>query len=220
MKKKEYWDKFKNKKDLIEKDHLGGYKLKCTKCGNDNKSDALFCKKCGFNLKNDNIINRINSKINLLAVLIGLCVAVIILITCAFLFIGIAKNYSLPFYIGIVLFTMALIGSIFTGAFGNDNANDGMINGGILSLVILLFTSFMVGIILLAFIGIGSIIASSFGSGASSSALINSTTSSTSGSDASGAILFLVKFIVGIIAIFVAGMLGGTFGVYIKEALS
>ena len=66
---------------------------------------------------------------------------------------------------------------------------DGMINGGILSLVILLFTSFMVGIILLAFMGIGSIMASSLGSGVSSNALINSTTSSTSGSDTSGAIL-------------------------------
>ena len=146
--------------------------MKCTECGNDNKSDALFCKKCGLNLKNNNIINRINSRINLLAVLIGLCV--IILIVCSFLFIGIAKNYSLPFYIAIVLFTMALIGSIFTGAFGNDNEKDGMINGGILSLVILLFTSFMVGIILLAFMGIGSIMASSLGSGVSLNALIDS----------------------------------------------
>ena len=65
---------------------------------------------------------------------------------------------NLSFYIGIVLFTMSLIGSIFTGALGKDNAKDGMINGGILSFVILLLTSFMIGIILLAFMGIGSLI--------------------------------------------------------------
>ena len=167
----------------------------------------MFCNKCGFNLENKNIICRINSHINILA----------ILIVGAFLFSGIAKNGNLPFYIGIVLFTMSLIGSIFTGAFGKDNAKDGMINGGTLSFVILLFTSFMIGIILLAFMGIGSLMSGALGSSVSSSAIINSTTSTT-GSDVSNGLLFLVEFIMGIIAIFAAGMLGGTFGVYLKEA--
>jgi hypothetical protein len=194
--------------------------LKCNKCGSDNNADAIFCKKCGADLKNkNNILCRINRRINFLSVLIGFFVAVIILIICAFLFMGVAKNYSLPFYIGLVLFTMALIGSIFTGVSCNDNAKDGMINGGILSFVILLLTSFMVGIILLALLGFGSAIAGSFSSGASSSTLLNST-SSTSGSDVSNGLLYLIEFIGGIIAIFVAGMLGGTFGVYIKEALN
>jgi len=198
---------------------VGGFILNCNECGSANNANALFCNKCGANLKNNNIVCRINSHINILAVLIGLFIAVIILIVGAFLFSGIAKNDNLPFYIGIVLFTMALIGSIFTGAFGNDDAKDGMINGGILSFIILLLTSFMVGIILLAFIGIGSIITGALGSGASSSVLLNSTTSTT-GSDVSGGLLFLVEFIVGIIAIFVAGMIGGTFGVYLNEALN
>ena len=201
--------------------------MNCNKCGSENKVDSLFCRKCGANLKNNNIICRINSHINILAVLIGFFIAVIVLIVGAFLFSGIARNENLPFYIGIVLFTMALIGSIFTGALGNDEAKDGMINGGVLSFVILLFTSFMVGIMILAFVGIGSSIMGLLGSGAtstatstaSSSTLLNSTTSLT-GYDVSNGILFLVKFIVGIIAIFVAGMLGGTFGVYLKEAFN
>jgi len=194
--------------------------LNCNKCGSDNKSDAIFCKKCGANLKDkNNIICRINSHINILTVLIGLLVAVIILFISAFLFIGIAKNYSLPLYIELVFFTMALIGSIFTGALGNDNVNDGMINGGILSFVILLFTSLLVGIILMAVIGISSVMAGYLGSGATASTLLNSTTTTT-GSDVSNGILYLVEFIVGIVAIFMAGMLGGTFGVYIKETLN
>jgi hypothetical protein len=193
--------------------------LKCNKCGSDNKTDAMFCKKCGADLKNNNIVCRINSRINVLSVLIGFFVAVIILIICAFLFMGVAKNYSLPFYVGLVLFTMALIGSIFTGVSGNDDAKEGMINGGVLSFIILLLTSFMVGIIIMAFVGIGSAMAGSFGSGASSSTLLNSTTT-TSGSDVSNGLLYLLEFIGGIIAIFVAGLLGGTFGAYIKEALN
>jgi hypothetical protein len=193
--------------------------LKCNKCGSDNKTDAMFCKKCGADLKNNNIVCRINSRINVLSVLIGFFVAVIILIICAFLFMGVAKNYSLPFYVGLVLFTMALIGSIFTGVSGNDDAKEGMINGGVLSFIILLLTSFMVGIIIMAFVGIGSAMAGSFGSGASSSTLLNST-ATTSSSDVSSGLLYLLEFIGGIIAIFVAGLLGGTFGAYIKEALN
>ena len=202
---------------------LGGFKLNCNKCGCANKVDDLFCRKCGANLKNNNIICRINRHINILSVLIGFFIAVMVLIVGAFLFSGIAKNENLPFYIGIVLFTMALIGSIFSGALGNDNAKDGMINGGILSFFILVLTSFMVGIVILAFVGIGSSIMGIFGSGVSSNvsstALLNSTTS-TLGSGVSDILVFIIKFVVSIIAIFVVGMLGGTFGVYLKEAFN
>ena len=195
--------------------------MNCNKCGCANKVDDLFCRKCGANLKNNNIICRINRHINILSVLIGFFIAVMVLIVGAFLFSGIAKNENLPFYIGIVLFTMALIGSIFSGALGNDNAKDGMINGGILSFFILVLTSFMVGIVILAFVGIGSSIMGIFGSGVSSNvsstALLNSTTS-TLGSGVSDILVFIIKFVVSIIAIFVVGMLGGTFGVYLKEA--
>ena len=76
---------------LIE-NHNGGFYLKCNKCGSENKADVMFCNKCGANLENNNILCRINSHINILAILIGLFIAVIILIVGAFLFSGIAKN--------------------------------------------------------------------------------------------------------------------------------
>ena len=78
---------------------------------------------------------------------------------------------------------MVLIGSIFTGALGNESEKDGMINGGIVSLIILLFTSFIIRILLLAVMGIGGLFASYLGNaGTSASTLLNSTTSTT-GSD-------------------------------------
>ena len=69
--------------------------MDCKKCGYNNKADALFCKKCGTDLtEHKNIISRMNSQINLLAVFIGLIFSIIIL------FIG-ALSFGRSYYFGI-----------------------------------------------------------------------------------------------------------------------
>ena len=117
--------------------------MDCTKCGFDNKADALFCKKCGADLTdNKNIISRMNGQINILAVFIGLIISILVLFICAVLFSGIvvSKSVSVTIYILLVVVSMAFFGSILTGALSSKNVYDGSINGGFLSLIILVLT--------------------------------------------------------------------------------
>ena len=198
--------------------------MNCTKCGADNKEDALFCKKCGTNLKDkENLISRMNNKINVLAVFTGLIISVLVLFVGAVFFAAIIKSgtFSLPLYLLVVLLIMAFLGSILTGLLGSKNVYEGYINGGFLSLVILVLTGFIAGIIFLAAMGLLSALSSAFGSGASSGAIssLNSTTTSATGGNILDGLIILVEFIVSIILIFIAGIMGGAFGYYIKYGI-
>lgn len=196
--------------------------MNCNKCGSDNKVDAQFCKKCGADLTDKNIINKLNSHINLLAVFLGLIISIIVLFIGAILFSEIVKSNVLPLttYLILVFLIMAFLGSILTGLLGSKNVCDGYINGGFLSLIILVLTGFIVGILLFAAMGIAAISSSVFGSGASTSAIssLNSTTSS-SGTGSLDGLIYIVEFIISIILIFVAGIVGGGLGFYIKTGI-
>jgi hypothetical protein len=195
---------------------LGGFILICTKCGSDNKADAQFCKKCGANLgDNENIINRINNQINLLAVCIGLVISIVILFIGALLFGGIVTSgFNTSIYAGIVLLAMAFLGSIVTGILGAKDTNEGYINGVFLSLFIIIITGFILGILMFVFIGITASLANALSS-FSSIASTHTTTSSTS---------FLYNWlnlfeVIGlIIMIFLSGGIGGALGAFIKNA--
>ena len=192
--------------------------MNCTKCGSDNKVDALFCKKCGTNLKNkQNIINRMNSQINLLSVFIGLIISIIILFIGATLFGGVVTSgfTDISIYVAIVLLAMAFFGSVVTGMIGSNNQNEGSLNGAFLSLVILVFTGFVLGILIFVFIGIAASIASAL---SSFSSIASSQTTTTS----TGFIynwINLVEAIVFIILLLIAGAIGGALGVFIKNSL-
>ena len=86
--------------------------MNCIECGTDNKSNATFCKKCGADLKDKNIINRLNSQINILAVFIGLIISILVLFSCSILFsvFLVSKILPLPIYIILVLMAMTFFG--------------------------------------------------------------------------------------------------------------
>ena len=203
--------------------------MDCNKCGSENKADAAYCKTCGADLKDKkNIIVLMNGKINLLAVFIGLIISVLVLFITTVLFSGMVVSKAVPvaIYIVMVIVAMAFFGSILTGALGCKNVNDGSINGGFLSLIILVLAGLMIGILFLAVVGIIATLASelgpaasSLGSGTTSNALstLNATSSSTSTFDW---LLYLFEFIAAIVLIIVAGAVGGALGVYIKKLLS
>lgn len=191
--------------------------MNCTKCGFDNKADALFCKKCGADLTdNKNIISRMNGQINILAVFIGLIFSIVILFIGALSFGGvITSGFNISIYVGIVLLAMAFFGSIVTGMLGGKNLNEGYANGVFLSLFILVFVGFVLGIVLFVFMGIAASLASALGS-FSSVASTHTTTSST------GFLynwLNLIEVIGLIIMLFLLGGIGGALGVFIKNSL-
>ena len=199
-----------------------GSKMNCNKCGSDNKEDAQFCKKCGADLTDKNIINKLNSHVNLLAVFLGLIISIIVLFIGAILFSEIVKSNILPLtaYLWLVFLIMAFFGSILSGLLGSRSVYQGFINGGFLSLVILVLTGFIVGILLFAAVGIATILSNVFGSGASTNAIssLNSTTSS-SGTGSLDGLIYIAEFIISIILIFITGIIGGGIGFYIKTGI-
>ena len=189
--------------------------MDCTKCGSDNKLDAQFCKKCGTDLtKQQSILGRLNSQINILSVFVGLIISVIILFIGALLFGGIITSGSnyISIYIGIILVAMAFFGSIVAGILGSKNSSEGYTNGFFLSLLILVFGGFILGILLFVVVGVLSSLASALGS--FSSVAPTQTTNST------GFLYDWLNLIEGIgiiILVFLFGGMGGGLGYYIKN---
>lgn len=103
-------------------------------------------------------VNRINKRINLVAVFLGLIVSIIILFIGAIYFYGLYLSSpnleSITLFIGTVLLAMAFFGSIISGILGGEDFNDGAINGAFLSLVIVVFVCFTIGIIFFVLMGI------------------------------------------------------------------
>ena len=198
--------------------------MNCTKCGYDNKTEALFCKNCGSRLKykesfidkitklkyDESFFGKINVHINFVAVFLGSIISILILFIGALLFSGVVASGStiVSLYVGLVVLAMAFLGSIVTGILGCKNVYEGYINGGFLGLMIIVFVGFVIGVFLFVFIGI---FASALGQYASTA----STTSNT------GSIwLSLVEAIILIIFTIISGAMGGAFGVFIKYGLN
>ncbi len=108
----------------------------CKYCGAEVRKDARFCKKCGKDFTGENnLIIRINNKINLLAVLIGLVVTVIILLVGASFFgvIIINKVMDSFLYIFLVFFAMLFLGGLTAAILSSKTIEDGLINGAVLA---------------------------------------------------------------------------------------
>jgi hypothetical protein len=218
-------------KSAVEKQNVEQKRF-CPNCGFDNKINAKFCKKCGKEFKKG-FADRFNNAINLLAVFIGLGISVLVLILGSFLYGGIVAKGAIDLitYVGLVLVTMVFLGSIVTGIIGCRDFYDGAANGVFLSLIALIIIGFVVGVALFIYMGYVSAIASAFSSlgtsaasstsavsNASTSAVSNTTT--TSGNTSLEPIFTIIKGIIIILLVFVAGGIGGSFGVFLKMGVN
>jgi hypothetical protein len=201
--------------------------LKCDKCGRDNNETAVYCKSCGATLKDkENLIVRMNARLNFLAVTLGLIVFIIVLFITSVLFMGLVTSKAVPatVYILLVLVVSVFVGSILPGFWGSKTVDDGYINGSFLSLVVLVMAGIIAAFIFLAFMGLASTLVSEFepassllGSGTSGAVSSLNSTSSASGADVLNLILNLVELIASLVLILVSGAIGGALGVLIKD---
>ncbi len=193
----------------------------CSNCGYNNNPNAVFCNKCGANLVKGemNFINRINSRINLLTVFIGLAVSIIVLFIASIFYSSLVASGTLDLiiFIALILFSMTFIGGIVTGLLGNDNFSDGLINGGFLSLILLINLGFIIGLIWLIFIVVSSYLTSALqtytGGLISTSNFVNN----TSTSNPMESFLNIIQFILILMISFFGGILGGGLGAYIQR---
>ncbi len=190
----------------------------CKYCGTEIKKDTLFCKNCGKSLiTGNNIIVRINKRINLFSVLIGLVMTVIILLIGAVLLGGIIVNQVMDasLYIFLVLFFMLLLGGFTAGFSASPDIKDGLVNGGVLSLIFFIFLGIVAGLLLFVTIGISSMVASTLGPLASSTVSSATVPSSTASQDG----LLIFKSVLIIITTFFAGFGGGALGSWVRGAI-
>lgn len=181
----------------------------CKYCGAQINQDAQFCKICGKSFNEENsLMDRLNKKIHLLSVIIGLIVAVIVLFVGTSLLgqVIINKVMDVTLYLVLVIVCMLFFGGIVTGITGSKNINQGMINGAVLSLFAFIILGFIIGGYLLVMVGLSSAISSAFGSGSTASTSISGDT-----------ILNLIKNFLIIVVCFFAGIGGGALGAWIME---
>jgi hypothetical protein len=164
-------------------------------------------------------IEDINKSINPLALVVGLVVSIIVLIIASFIFgalLVFTGIDSIIFYGIITLVTMTLIGGIVTSFLGSHHLNEGVVNGTILSTLLLIGMGLIVGFVLFVVIGYVSSLLASFSSVGPSTAS-NATSGSTSNLITSW--MNIIYGIVGIILTLIAGAGGGALGVIIKKKL-
>ena len=174
----------------------------------------------------ENYVSQLNNRINLLAVFLGLIISVIIL------FIGVASfggavstGTNIMNYILIMVISMVFFGSAATGILGSKNFYDGFLNGGFLSLIVIIFSSLIIGILLFAVFGIEASINNALHSLVSTSILgtfvsppsIN-LTSNIIGSN-NFTFLDIIELIIGFVIIVIVGGIGGGIGAYLKNLL-
>lgn len=201
----------------------------CSKCGSEIKEGVEFCKSCGSNVNGKKSINlntsgylsvlgRLNGKINLIGVYIGLVISLLVLvITPVFYSIFVNSGaFGIMGLLYLVLLTMMFVGSFITGILCCNTYSEGIANGGFLGLIAIINLGFMIGALWFAAVAIIGQIANTFNSGSytGSSFLPDSSSTSTasSGSFLPTAELILLPFLMIII-----GIIGGWFGVFIKK---
>ncbi len=189
----------------------------CPKCGTGNKDNAEFCKNCGYSLKSSDkgFIAKLNEKLNILAVFIGLVISLLLLVLSPF-FYGLVTSGTLSIigFIYLILLSMMFIGGFIASVIGCRTYSEGMVNGGFLGLVSIVNLGFVVGILSIIAVTIMSAISSALSSfgGSSSSTTSNPVSSATSALPMVE--LMLLPFLMLLLAV-----AGGWFGVFIKKLL-
>jgi len=162
-------------------------------------------------------INDINDQINIVSVFVGLILSILILFGAAvyFYFVVTSGLYNITLYFGVTLILMAFFGSLLAGMLGSNNFSEGSANGAFLSLIIVILICFIVGVLFFVLMGV----AGAFNSALTSTFHATTTTSTSNSGPNYFTIQNGVEFIVFLILFFVSGILGGAFGVFLKNGI-
>lgn len=196
-----------------------GFGMYCKKCEYKNKDEAKYCKKCGAALKeSQGFIQKINQSINILSVLIGLFTSVLVLIGGSLLFGSLMAtgNLDIRFYIVVVFYSMVIVGSLFTGILSGYTPWEGAINGGVMTLLMVINLGFLLGVIWFITVGVTAAIASAFSSIPMST--LPATPPTSTGIDMGSAVNIILD-ILAFLGLFAAGIIGGAAGSYIKNVV-
>jgi hypothetical protein len=119
------------------------------------------------------------------------------------------------------LVCMTLIGGFITGFIGCHDTKEGSINGGFMTLILLIGVGLLIGLVMFIYIGVIASVLHAFTSlGSTSGIPTHSTTSDTNILSSIGNIILnLIYAIIAIVFSFIAGIGGGTLGVIIKKRL-
>ncbi len=176
---------------------------------------------------NESYVTQLNNRINLLAVFLGLIVSIIILFVGVTSIGGEVTNGPNNTMISILIMIIAMVffGSAVTGILGPRNFYDGFLNGGFLSLILIIFSSLVIGILLFVVVGIEASINNALNSLVSTSVLGSfvSTPSINLTNDILGTDTFnfvnIVELIIGFVFIVIIGGIGGGLGAYLKNLI-
>jgi hypothetical protein len=162
-------------------------------------------------------ISDINDQISIVSVFVGLILSILILFGAAayFYFVVTAGLYNITLYFGVILILMAFFGSIVASMLGSTNFSEGSVNGAFLSLIIVVLICFTIGVLFFVLMGV----AGAFDSALTSTFHATTTTSTSNSGPNYFTIQNAVVFIVFLILFFVSGMLGGAFGVFLKNGI-
>ncbi len=183
----------------------------------ENNQNENYYKNSNYKHRTKNKIGRLNSKINLLGVFIGLLFSLIVLIILSLLS-GILMAYgqlNTMGFIYLVLLSMMFIGGFFTSLLSCRTYSEGLTNGGFLGIITLVSFGFIIGSIWFSTMALMGSLANAF-SGASS---YNPTTSFTPTNTSFNDMLPLIEVLILPFLIILVAMAGGWFGVFIKKLL-
>ena len=162
-------------------------------------------------------ISDINDQINIVSVFVGLILSILILFGAAvyFYFVVTLGLYNITLYFSVTLILMVFFGSLLAGMLGSNDFLEGSINGAFLSLIIVVLICFIVGVLFFVLMGV----AGAFNNALTSTFHATITTSTSNSGSNYFTIQNTVEFIVFLILFFVSGMLGGAFGVFLKNGI-
>lgn len=203
-------------------------KFFCQNCGSSINKDAVFCKNCGKTVggSEKSLIQRMNDKINILSIFIGLFVSVIFLFIGSLLYGSLVATGAIDLitYLGLVSSTMIFFGGLVIGLIGCNYSDEAKINGGFFVLLTVSILGLVGGAFWSVTIGIASAIASVFQESYSSSPFLSSEYSpsaltQTTGTDYSFVSDELFKIIAFIIIFIISGMVGCYLGYLIRKTI-
>lgn len=203
----------------------------CPSCGKSIKKDVKFCKNCGKTLGEitKNKIQRMNDKINILAITIGFTVSALFLVIGSVVYgLLLSGQYiDITSYIALVAMTMLFFGGMVIGIIDCNDYSDAKISGGFFTLIYLNIIGLIAGFSFSSTVAIASMMSQILPFSSSDyttpsttdyAQTLTNTTSADSSFDAN-TLFYLLKIIIFIILILISGVVGCCFGVFLKKAI-